>query len=282
MVFLILLGTTWDPQWRMPPPHNMWLGWVAVALLGSLLLTRSWKSHPDRTAAVVGCIVMASPLSLLLWRLQSPLQLMQFPWRWLLPGLLLVPALTDSRVRRWAGLACILVPSLLMVWVQWARVPDLKASQGWTVVGPILYESLGANPLVVDAAQNRPPAFSDLRPNLRVFGDSDAVVVSGAGTVAKIHRWSPLRRQVEVVGNTPITVGFRILDYPYWSISTEDAEVKSLGGVPGVVACRLPAGRHLVDIEWVGNPLAALGQIIAGLTVTGLMLQRRRRVRGVT
>ncbi len=55
----------------------------------------SWKSHPDRAVAVVGCIVMASPLSLCCGGLQSPLQLLQFPWRWLLPAtLLLAPALT--------------------------------------------------------------------------------------------------------------------------------------------------------------------------------------------
>ncbi len=258
------------------PHHNMWLGWVAVAILGSLLLSRSWKSHPHRTAAVVGCVVMASPLSLVLWRLQSPLQLLQFPWRWLLPAtLLLVPALTDSRIRRWAGVVCLLVPSLFMTWVQWARVPALDSSQGWTEVGPVLYEALGANPLVVDAAQNRPPAFSDFRSNLRVFGDADAVVVSGAGTVEKIHRWSPLRRQVEVVGSTPVTVGFRVLDYPFWSVSTEVPGIGAASSVPGVVACRLPAGRHLVNIEWTGNPLSAVGQIVAALTMLGLVLRRR-------
>jgi hypothetical protein len=142
-------------------------------------------------------------------------------------------------------------------------------------VGPVLYEALGANPLVVDAAQNRPPAFSDFRSNLRVFGDADAVVVSGAGTVEKIHRWSPLRRQVEVVGFTPVTVGFRVLDYPFWSVSTEVPGIGAASRVPGVVACRLPAGRHLVNIEWTGNPLSAVGQIVAALTMLGLVLRRR-------
>jgi len=171
----------------------------------------------------------------------------------------------------------VIAPSLLMVWAQVVRVPDLTADLQWRDVGGILYETLGANPLVVDAAQNRPSAFDDLPANLGLLGDMDVAVLSGVGSVAAIHLWSPLRRQVEVVASTPVTIGFRILDYPYWSVSTGAPEGIGVGGAAGIVACRLPPGRHLVDVEWSGNPLAPIGQIIAALTVAALVLGRRRR-----
>jgi len=220
---------------------------------------------------------MASPLTAPMWRFESPLQLLQFPWRWLLPAtLIMVPALTDARVRRVAGLASLVAPSLLMVWIQWVRVPDVTVDQQWNAVGSTLYESLGANPLVVDAAQNRPASFNYLARNLLEFGESDARVVSGVGMVVAVNRWSPLRRQIEVIGDTPITVGFRILDYPYWSISTDALDAVPVGGMEGVVVCRLPAGRHVVDVEWTGNPLAGSGQIVAVITVLVLVLGRWR------
>ena len=257
--------------------HNIWLGWVGVALLLSVLVARSWRSHPRRTALAVACIVMASPLASPLWKLHSPLQLLQFPWRFLLPAtLVLIPALVGPRVRSGIGIACLVAPSFLMVWTQLVRVPDLDAGIPWEETGGKLYQTIGANPLVVDAAQNRPPAFGDLPRNLRLFGTSDAVVISGIGSVESILRWSPLRRRIEVIGNTPITLGFRILDYPFWSVSTEDGNVGGAGGAPGIVTCRLPAGRHFVDVKWKGNPLASYGQVIAGLTVAALVLGRRR------
>ena len=263
--------------------QSIWLGWVAVSLLAAILLTRSWATHPRRTILAVACVAVASPLAAPLWLLETPLQLLQFPWRWLLPAtFLLVPALIDARARRPIALAVLLAPSLTMAWVELVRVPALHADARWGDTGPALFRALGANPLLVDAVQNRPPSFGALRPNLRLFGDSQAVVASGVGTVAAIHRWSPLLREVEVVASTPVTVGFRILDYPFWAVSSDGAPEVATGGVPGVVSCRLPEGRHLVSIRWVGNPRSAIGQIVAALTIVLLIVGRRSRGGGAS
>jgi hypothetical protein len=169
-----------------------------------------------------------------------------------------------------------------MNWVQWVRVPELDGATRWGEAGPALYHALGANPLLVDAEQNRPPSFGALRPNLRLFGDSQAVVVSGVGTMVAVHRWSPLLREVEFVASTPVIVAFRILDYPCWAVSSYGAPDVAAGGMPGVVSCRLPEGRHLVSIRWVGNPRSAIGQIVAALTVLLLIVGRRSRGGGAS
>jgi hypothetical protein len=222
---------------------------------------------------------MASPLALPLWWVPGPHHLLQFPWRWLLPGtLLLVTAIAEAPGRRAVGFATMLVPLLFMPWAPWVRVPNLDASLTWKEAGSSLMDSIGGNPFLVDVRQHRPPAFTDLERNLRSFGPARHVVIIGEGEVVEIRRWSPLRREVEVRGGQPFVVAFRILDYPFWSVSADEGRLVESELAPGVVSCRVPHGRHILRVSWVGNPLSAVGQIVALLTVLVAVLWRRLRI----
>lgn len=280
----VMTGGMYDPtrnflasETAHTPEVNAWLAWTAVALLVSILATRLWAYHPRPTVLGVGCIVLASPLAFPLWWIPGPHQLLQFPWRMLLPAtLLLATALAQTPERRAVGAACALIPVLFMPWAPWVGVPNLDASMEWNEAGEVITSAIGGNPFLVDVRQHRPPAFSDLDRNLRMFGQTDRVLVSGDGEVDALRRWSPLKREVEVSGTQPMTVAFRILDYPYWSVTSTDGEAVERETVPGVIACRIPAGRHILRVSWVGNPAAAVGQIVALVTVLLLVLWRRR------
>jgi hypothetical protein len=167
-----------------------------------------------------------------------------------------------------------------MNWVQWVRVPELDGATRWGEAGPALYHALGANPLLVDAEQNRPPAFARLPGNLRTFGENGLVVVSAGSSVAAVKDWKPLRREVEVAGSEPFSIAFRLLDYPWWSLSIDGEVEPRIGGMPGVVACRVPPGRHTVRVLWSGNPLARVGQVAAAATILALVLLSARRRSG--
>jgi hypothetical protein len=261
------------------PEVNSWLAWVAVALLTSVLISRLWVHHPRRTALGIGCILLASPLTLPLWWVPGPHQILQFPWRWLLPGtLLLVTAIAETPARRTVGMAMVLVPALFMPWAPWIRVPDLDTSLTWNEAGSVLMDSIGGNPFLVDVRQHRPPAFTDLERSLNLFGPTRRVAIVGEGEVVEIRRWSPLRHEAVVRGEQPFVVAFRILEYPYWSVTTDGKGAVETKLAPGVVACRVPSGRHVLRASWVGNPLAAVGQIVALLTVLLLVLWRRGRI----
>jgi hypothetical protein len=166
-----------------------------------------------------------------------------------------------------------------MPWAAWVRVPVLDASLEWHQAGEALFGSIGANPYLVDVRQHRPPAFEELDRNLGLFGPERRVLVAGDGEVVEVRRWSPLRRAVEVIGAKPFAVAFRILDYPYWSVTSDDAELAQTDIAPGVIACQVPAGRHVLRVSWEGNPAAAVGQIVA--LVTALLLFWRRRQLGL-
>ncbi len=261
------------------PEVNAWLAWMAVAMLASVLATRLWVHNPRRTVLGIGCIVLASPLALPLWWIPGPHQLLQFPWRWLLPGtLLLVTAIAEAPKRRGLAAVCLLAPSLFMPWAPWVQVPKLDASLEWYDAGEVLFGSIGANPYLVDVRQHRPPAFVDLYRNIDLFGRSRRALADGDGVVTGIHRWSPLRREVEVSGSKPFVVAFRILDYPYWSVTTDDEMAIESNAVPGVIACQVPAGRHILRVSWAGNPNAAVGQIVALVTALLMVFRYRGRI----
>jgi hypothetical protein len=261
------------------PEVNAWLAWMAVALLASVLATRLWAHHPRRTVLGVGCIALASPLALPLWWIPGPHQLLQFPWRWILPGtLLLVTAIAEVPKRRVLGAVCVLAPVIFMPWAPWVGVPHIDASLEWSDAGEVLMDSIGANPLLVDVRQHRPPAFEYLDRNLGIFGRSELAMAAGDGEIVRIRRWSPLRREVEVTGARPFVVAFRILDYPYWSVTTDNEKAIKTKVAPGVIACQVPAGRHILRVSWAGNPAAAIGQIVALLTALLVFFWRRRRV----
>jgi hypothetical protein len=280
----VMTGGMYDParnflasETAHTPEVNAWLAWMAVTLLASVLATRLWAYHPRRTVLAVGCIVLASPLALPLWWIPGPHQLLQFPWRWLLPGtLLLVTALVEAPKRRAVGAVCVLVPVLFMPWARWVEVPKVDASLEWSEAGEAITNSLGGNPFLVDVRQHRPPAFAELDRNLHLFGRTQRVRVTGDSEVAAIRRWSPLRREVEVAGAQPFVVAFRILDYPYWSVTTDDEKAIETDVAPGVIACQVPAGRHVLRVSWAGNPAAAVGQVVALVTALAMVLWRRK------
>ena len=90
--------------------ESIWLGWCAVSLLAALLAGRWWRADRVRAALVLACVALASPAALWLYRLPLPLDILQFPWRWLLPAAVLAAAPaarglagTPGRARRGAA-----------------------------------------------------------------------------------------------------------------------------------------------------------------------------------
>ena len=262
------------------PEESLWLGWCAVALLAGAVVGRWWRSDRARSAALVSAVALASPLATALYRPPSPLAILQFPWRWLLPAAVLAAvaarrslAAPEGRI----GTAIALLPLFVFPFGRFVRDPGLRAATEWRDAGSRVYERLGGNPLLVDAAQNRPASFRMLGPNLRRFGDREAIVEPDAGT-ASIVRWRPLERRVALKLTRPATVSLRLLAYPAWQAAV-DGSPAPVRDAAGVVAVGVPAGRHELTVRWSGNPLAAVGQAAAGATLLALAWIRLRRAR---
>lgn len=256
------------------PLLNSALSWAAVALL-LIVLVEGWqRTDPVRAALIVLCVALASPAASALWSDASPLSWLQFPWRWLLPATLLALrplALRTpfSNPRSWALGVLWLAPLLTLPLPELVHVPRLSANESWQQLGGSLAEAIGSNPLLVDAAQNRPPWFADLGEQLPAVGDRLAVADSRL-TAIHVERWTPLRRALTVTGAVPSTVTVRLLDYPWWQVQV-DGVAAIARRQHGLIRVEVPAGRHTVEIRWQGSPWARLGMALA-LVGLGLLL----------
>ena len=259
--------------------ENIWLGWCAAALLAALLLGRWWRGDAVRATLLVGCVALATPLARWLYRLPLGLDLLQFPWRWLLPAAVLAaaPAARDLAARRGrAAAALLLAPLLLFPWPSLVPDPGLDARGDPRAAGERVWRSLAGNPLLVDALQHRPAAWLHLAANLERFG-AETAVADAPEASWRVVAWAPLRRLVEVSSPRGARVELRLLDYPFWAVTVDGAPAAAAG--TGVLAAAVPPGRHLVAATWAGNPLARLGQAIAAaaLALAALAAVRQRR-----
>ncbi len=266
--------------------ENIWLGWCAVALLVALAAGRWWRTERVRTVAVLVAVALASPLAAFLYAPPSPFSFLQFPWRWLLPAMVVGARPLRRSLASPGGrlaLGCLLAPLLAFPWRGVASDPRLTAAMTWKQAGAAVFTSFGGNPMVVDAAQNRPASWALLARNLERFGARDAVLDSGEGRVTVVS-WAPLERALRVEATGRTNVALRLLDYPFWRASVDDVAVP-VYGTTGVVEVSVPPGRHLVRVSWAGDPWARVGLAVAVATGLALgwgrlRLGRRRRAGG--
>ncbi len=258
--------------------ENIWLGWCAVALLAALAAGRWWRTERVRAFAVLVAVAMASPLAALLYAPPSPFSFLQFPWRWLLPAMVVGARPLRQSLASPGGrlaLGCLLAPLLAFPWVGVASDPRLTAAMSWRQAGGAVFASFGGNPAVVDATQNRPASWALLARNLQRFGAREAVL-DGEGRVAVV-RWTPLDRVLRVEATGRTNVALRLLDYPFWRASVDDVAAP-VQEATGVVEISVPPGRHLVRVSWAGDPCARVGLAVA--VATGLALGWGRLRRG--
>jgi hypothetical protein len=249
---------------------SIWLGWCAVAQLAACLVGGWQRRRPRQVGLIALAVALASPLAAWLWRLPTPLLLLQFPFRWLFPAAVLSVALVRESWASWRGrlaAAVMLVPLLLFSPPELARDVRLTSGTGWREAGARIQASIGGNPLVVDAEQHRPPSWSYLGENLPAFG-GQLVLVEPAGRF-HVEQWRPLSRAVSVELPAPARVSLRLLDYPFWVVKVDGVTTTSCGRA-GAVGALVPAGRHQVRAEWGGNPWSRVGGALALATLAGL------------
>lgn len=257
-----------------PMAHDPLLN-AALSLAGIsvllVVLVEGWPRTDARRAALITlCVGLASPLAAPLWSEGSPLSWLQFPWRWLVPSALLAirPLALRTPIgnpRSWVLGVLWLAPLLALPLPRLIHAPQLGSSDGWRISGLRLHAAIGANPLLVDATQNRPPWYPQLIRQLAVIGNRLAVA-DMPGTQLSIRRWGPLHRTISVDAPAPVTVILRLLDYPWWSPTVDAAPARAIRR-NGLLQVRVPAGRHTLDVRWTGNPLSRVGQALAAIAL---------------
>jgi len=262
------------------PAVNAGLSLAGIALL-LVVLVEGWpRREPRRAFLVTLCVGLASPLSLPLWAGSSPLVWLQFPWRWLIPAVLLTIrplALRTSftNPRSWALGVLWLAPVAVLPLPPLIHAPHLTAREGWKAAGSRLNAAIGANPLLVDAPQDRPPWYDSLASQLPSLGDRRAIPDRPDARLETI-RWRPLHRTFRITAPGPTKVTLRLLDYPWWQPTLDGAPARAIRE-RGLLAVTVPAGTHTLDLRWTGNPLSRAGQALAASALLLLAWTGSRR-----
>jgi hypothetical protein len=97
-------------------------------------------------------------------------------------------------------------------------------------------------------------------------------MVPTPATKARVTRWTAERREFMYdAGNDPDTVGVRLLRYPAWRVAIDGNLVKtSATDDTGQLLVQVPAGRHVVVVEFSRTPDRTLGGAISILFVLGV------------
>ena len=252
------------------------LGIVALAVVA---VSRRLPSRERRARlGVVGaCLALSSVAAVPLVRLGLPLDWIQFPWRWLTPAVAVMARPLAAAVRhRPSWLLLWLAPLIVVPWVAPVRAPHLGPRVTWPEAGQLV-TAIDGNPLLVDVIEHRPPWYDGLAAEIQRFGGR-RVVTEPPGP-ARVVRWRPLDREVDVVAAEPSVVRLRLMRYPGWELTVDGRPAAPLGDA-AAVAVPVGPGAHRLRARWRGNPLAGTGLALAAAAALGLALLRARRCGG--
>lgn len=253
-------------------------------------------------AVIFACLIMMTPVSYPLWHFVTPLQKLQFPWRFNTVTCIALAALTALALttverglyvpgRKMRALACV----IFVFWISYTVAQALRA-----------YPATRANPAVVlkdtddinriiklgkDTAEYRPKwatslaeeespqrvlySEKDLRKLLEKIGTTGgeltkAVFTNDAGGSLTVTEWKPgeIRLRVETARDAQVRVSQ--FYYPGWQANlitnlNESGELLKLepSTPDGLIDIGIPAGTHQISLKLERTPAERYGRLIS-------------------
>lgn len=216
-------------------------------------------------------VFMITELSFFISRLIPKIEIVQFPWRWMLIisffAAVAVAAVfdrlrlsTSSKRRRWA---CGVAVAAVLAWNLWISG---RSSVEWALESPDMVRA----PTHVDGIFYPHGAL----PPYQLYNTPNAVMMSGRGD-ARVLDWGPLRRRVQVNVEQAGLLRLRTYNFAGWTarINGSPAEIQS--DLQGAQSFDLQPGRYDVEVVWGGTATRTAGALISGLALllaAGLLL----------
>jgi hypothetical protein len=228
-------------------------------------------------------LFMNLPVSYYLARLIPRINVVAFPYRWLVFVCLftsLVTAALVERLRSASGPANI-APANISVTARIgvAVAMAVLALNIWFSAQAVIISSL-SSPMITPEADflcdtycpaGAPPA-GNLPRTQRIM------IESGSGST-EIVEWSPLYRKAVITIDEPATARFNTFNFPGWTARVDGADVQILSDTVGAQLIRVPQGRHTVEIRFASTQARNLGDAVSVggvFLVCVLMLAGRR------
>ena len=283
-------------------PHA--LGWPQLLLAGLALSQLPRRPAPLRfllsaaAVAAVGLAALTLPGSVWIWDHLPGLRLIQFPWRLLGPGSLLLAVVCGSLVaddssgaptRRSALILVAAAAALTVYGLPWTYIP--------------LDESVSANPSLIEiqdrerrtltigtttAGEYLPiwvqqlPEPTTLQAAYAAGGPIKRLDQASLPATARVVSEEAAYTRQQVVLDSPVafTAVFNVFYYPGWQATVNDADVALTPTTPtGLISLPVPAGRSTIVLDF-GSTLPRDGG--GAVTAVSLMAWLALAVRGLT
>jgi hypothetical protein len=239
-------------------------------------------------AAAAVSVLLTTPAGNFVWQLFTPLQSIQFPWRFnatlcLAATMLAARALQSQRgqPRRafkvaMLAAACLIVSSWA-VFTIWRAAHAMQLAQGALVGGASkrLSESRDAPEYrPAHAASTQEVAFAELLERICKTGEARARVctVEGAGSFS-VERWTP--REIALAVETAQGVAFNVNQfyYPGWTAYVDGHTHTLAPSQPdGLLHLALPPGAHRLILRLEKTPQEVGGQLVSAASVVVLLV----------
>jgi hypothetical protein len=254
--FLLLFKYVWDK----PDERNMWFAdEMLLASLGLFvpLLIVFWYSGGSLAArrlrrVLLLCaftIFMTTPLSTPIWQYISPMQKIQFPWRWMAVASIAAVPLAAAGWDVMAG------------WLRTSKRPYALIVLGcmiWSAVFTCAQIVRGASHHTREEFDSIVAPLRDAPQNcecwMPVWAKDEAMenrnkVEAGGRDVSDIV-WNRREHDFSVAAGEPATARMATYYYPYWQVRVNDSPVKTIAADDGALSFPLPAEQSKVTAEF--------------------------------
>jgi hypothetical protein len=296
--------------------HNQVLrtvSWIAVALIVGAVVT-AWLARRKRNAIWMPMVVVGAGVSILqlrwsdgVWWLAPELKFLQFPWRWMMVLGLVFAALAGLALRGEAATRrAIAVRAVVMLLLAggmavlssmlfWQPCDEEDNVQAQIVTfheagfeGSDEYTPQGADNGEIQ--QGLPQVRLLITPNAEGTSEgnnpqwtADPTQEISAGVT--VDRWNPEHKSVTIVSEQPGYAVLRLMDYPAWRVTRNDAEVRDrVRRADGLMAIPIEAGTNRIDVQWriTNDQWAGIGLSLVALAATLARSWKGRRRLDVT
>jgi hypothetical protein len=263
---------------------------ILIAAIAAVFVSRRAKQLGAAWWLIVSLgaasVFLMLPISAIFWRLLPKLAFMQFPWRWMGPlGFVFAFVMAALPVRRWTqvatwtslGVMAVVLGAAIVsdCWWDSEDIPVLSGGihSGNGYEGTDEYQPVGSDRYSLPGA-NIPYGDPPGPPAPLIATQSSDTGKLAATAAKKVHvtRWTAEHREFTYdAGDDPDTVGVRLLKFPAWRATIDGNPVQAYAvDDTGQLLLQIPAGRHVVVVEFSRTPDRTLGAAISILFVLGV------------
>jgi hypothetical protein len=295
---LLALPHVEDPLLMNPSPPRA-IGLLTVLLAAPALVAASAATARKRptartlaalffSLALLGYGLLTLAVSAPVWRLITPLALVQFPWRMLGPAALCaavvagasVATITDwlagQRASPWTGTALVIgVVTVLYVGnLSWWYPRECGSPGDPTIAGMIEFEQ-ASNTIGTTAKGEYLPLTADHMPDdrslaqaLRQGTEPPRLILPAGSAINSAATADPLNATFQVDAAQPVSAIYQQFYFPGWQVNIDGQAVSTQPDpATGLIAFEIPTGTHAVSVRFGTTPFRAAAVFISLLAL---------------